>query len=63
MRGITIQVCIDCGSVLTDEEQYYYENQCESCVREQGERIAAWRHGGEDPELDAFFATPERVKH
>lgn len=55
--------CRGCGRVLTDEERHYYGATCEECERDQTERIAAWRAGGDDPELDALYDGPPRVVH
>ncbi len=59
----TTIACTGCGNVLTDEERHYYGKRCETCEREETERIAAWRAGGEDAELDALYDGPPRVIH
>ena len=51
-------ICTHCGTVLTDEERRYYEHACEQCERDELDRWQAWRHGANDPELDALFTTP-----
>ena len=50
--------CRGCGKPLTDEEREFYEDSCEQCEREDLERWQAWRHGADDPELDARFGVP-----
>jgi hypothetical protein len=52
--------CHDCTRPLTSEEAYYYGTRCEKCERTHFERIELWRHGGTDPELDAFYSQPNR---
>ena len=53
--------CDACGGELTAEEAYYYEDRCEDCERLAHERLAAWREGAHDPEMDAgrFFIMPD----
>lgn len=47
-----------CGAILTDEERHYYGSSCEKCERAWADRMAAWREGGADPELDAMYDAP-----
>lgn len=56
-------LCQDCGAILTDEERHYYECRCEACEGAWADRIAAWRKGGHDPELDAMFSVPDPTRH
>ncbi len=55
-------ICIECGKILTDEEAHYYAGNCEACEREWHDRINAWRHGGEDEELDRMYSVPQPTK-
>lgn len=48
-----------CGAILTEEEAHYYGHACETCERRWSDRMEAWRHGGEDAELDAVFSVPK----
>jgi hypothetical protein len=41
--------------VLTRTERKYYGARCEACERSELERYQAWRHGADDPELDALY--------
>lgn len=56
-------MCAVCGAILTDEERYYYDYQCEKCERADMERIEAWRNGASDPELDALYSVPPPILH
>lgn len=55
--------CIDCGSPLTIDEEYYLEYRCSECEFKFNERIRVWRNGADDKELDEMYGTPERVTH
>jgi hypothetical protein len=44
-----------CGCILTEEELYYYEYVCESCMQDWGDAIERWRCGGDDDEFDKMF--------
>lgn len=55
-------ICIDCGAILTDEERHYYGSRCEGCECADDERVRAWRHGADDPELDAIYSEPRSVQ-
>lgn len=48
-------VCVACFKLLTDEERHYYEYRCEACEQKFSARLAYWRQGGADTELDALF--------
>lgn len=56
-------LCVDCGAVLTDEERHYYRDRCEGCEQADLARYQAWRHGGDDPELDALYSRPPDTVH
>ena len=56
-------ICADCGKTLTDEERHYYEFRCEACERAEHERVKAWRHGADDPELDKLYDGPKLSIH
>ena len=47
--------CVACLKPLTAEERHYYEYRCEACEGKWFERVAAWRNGGADAELDGYF--------
>lgn len=51
-----------CGKILTDEEAEFYGTACEACARESAERLANWREGGEDEELDEIFSARPTCK-
>jgi len=55
-------ICFECGATLTDEERHYYAGNCEECERDHHDRIAAWRAGGEDLELDRMYGSSE-IQH
>ena len=44
-----------CGRVLTQAERHWYGDCCEKCTEEWGDRIEAWRTGGEDHEFEKFY--------
>lgn len=50
--------CSDCFEPLTDEEIHYYESRCDRCEWLDLYRHHAWRHGGEDKELDERYGGP-----
>lgn len=50
-----MSACRDCGEEMTQEEAEMYEYRCETCERAFFIRVEAWRHGGDDPELDRMF--------
>jgi hypothetical protein len=50
--------CACCGAKLTTQERRYYGDTCDDCEREWCERMEAWRHGAQDPELDRAFDEP-----
>lgn len=54
-------ICIECGSILTEEERCYYEYRCENCERAWADRIDAWLKGGEDSELDDLYSAPKSI--
>lgn len=54
-------ICLDCGSSLTETEQYYYERRCESCEADWLDSIESWRNGGENEEFDALFSVKRDV--
>lgn len=60
---MTMTICRECAKPLTAEEAKYYETRCENCEREWGERIEAWRKGGEDGELDLLYSVPPPTSH
>lgn len=56
--------CRDCGTSLTQEERYYYEDRCGDCEGKWSLHIDAWRNGEvEDELLDAIYSKPEKTKH
>lgn len=48
--------CVDCGNYLNAIEEYYYGARCERCEQRWTARMTAWRHGGDDDELDEAFS-------
>ena len=54
-RQLASDACRNCHRLLTAEELFYYLRRCEGCERAWHDRIDAWRHGGDDPELSAMF--------
>ncbi len=56
-------ICTDCGQVLTEIERHYYERRCEGCEQANLDRYQAWRHGADDPELDALYDVPKPASH
>lgn len=51
-----------CGRVLNDDERNYYGIACEACISAGHDRIAAWREGADDPELDQIMSAPAPTK-
>lgn len=60
-HGEMPQICDECGAQLTAEEKLYYDGNCEECESDMHERIAAWREGAADPELDEMFGGKPKV--
>lgn len=54
-------ICDECGAPLTEVEKRYYAGNCEECESAFHERIAAWREGDPDPELDEMFGGKPRL--
>jgi hypothetical protein len=52
-----------CGKVLTEEDRLYYGTACEHCTRDWCEAIDAWRNGGKNAELDAFYGLAPQGRH
>jgi len=56
--------CQTCGAVLTHDEKYYYETECNECVGKWSQRLSVWRNGGQDEELDKMFGDrPRELTH
>ena len=55
------RLCQDCSRLMTVEEIHYYEHRCEACEGAWSDRIGAWMRGEiKEPELDSFYAGPQR---
>jgi hypothetical protein len=58
--GRRVKDCDDCGRALTRDERWWYaderQGRCEACEVAWGDRIAAWRKGAHEPELDSYFS-------
>jgi hypothetical protein len=48
-------MCVDCGVMLAQEEIEFYEYRCDYCERDWMERLAAWRAGEPDEEIEKLF--------
>jgi hypothetical protein len=48
-------ICKACRCDADSAELVMYDGICESCERKNWDRIRAWRGGGEDAVLDAFY--------
>lgn len=52
-----------CGRVLSAEDRHWYGEACNDCVSAGNERVAAWRKGGVDPELDDRYGAEPLPVH
>lgn len=51
-------ICCACFKKMSQEERKYYETRCERCERNYLHRVATWKAGRYDEELDMAFGRP-----